>query len=302
MKTILVLTDFSRRAERAALYAYAIARKMLANVLLCNVVEVPEQIPLPSNSQWGADYSTLKEESLAELSQLAGHLKNLPVEDGDSFDPEIEFVSYIGLLPDVVNDLIIQRGIDLIVMGSHHSNTFKRLLLGSDTYEVLDKVKRPVMLIPEKVTFKDIRSITYATDLTYGDLNVLRSLVKLAAPFRAKIFVSNVSSNVSVSAAGGITLEELKNEVTPQIGYSEIYYNNIIGTNVPQSLLDVSISSKMDILTVVHRRNGFFDNFFQSSVSKKLANSAKIPLIIFPQYFNIQISDFFESGAGHTHF
>lgn len=300
MKRILVLTDFSKRAEHAARYAFRIATKLRASILLCNVIEIPEQVPLPSNSQWGADYNALKEESLEELSQLASGLTGTSTESG--FHPAVDFVSYIGLLADVANELIVEKGVDLIVMGSHHSNTFKRLLLGSDTYDVLDKVKCPVMLIPEKAGFRDIQKITYATDLTFGDLNVLRSLTKLAAPFHAKIFVSNVSASESYGSRGGMTMKELEKEVLPQIGYPEIVFNSIIGSDVPKSLLEISNSDVMDILSLVHRKNGFIDNFFQFSISKKLVNSTSIPLIIFPPSFNIQISDFLRNGADQAYF
>jgi nucleotide-binding universal stress UspA family protein len=45
MKTFLVATDFSANARHAAEYGYSIAKQIKANIILCNAVIVPAEMP-----------------------------------------------------------------------------------------------------------------------------------------------------------------------------------------------------------------------------------------------------------------
>jgi nucleotide-binding universal stress UspA family protein len=52
MKTILVLTDFSKKAENAAIYALKIAEKTQANIILFNSFEKFQAVNLPESGSW----------------------------------------------------------------------------------------------------------------------------------------------------------------------------------------------------------------------------------------------------------
>jgi len=52
MKTILVLTDFSINADHAAHYALKLAQRIGANLLLCNMYELPQDITTTDRKNW----------------------------------------------------------------------------------------------------------------------------------------------------------------------------------------------------------------------------------------------------------
>ncbi|SFA45557.1 Universal stress protein family protein [Pedobacter suwonensis] len=54
MKTILALTDFSESAENASRYAYELAKRVKAHLMLCNAITVPLSQPIPAEwfGQW----------------------------------------------------------------------------------------------------------------------------------------------------------------------------------------------------------------------------------------------------------
>jgi hypothetical protein len=77
MKTIAVLTDFSRRSEHAAMFALHLAKKINADVLLFNAFQVPV-----SKNNWGQidcafeDYDEIEDCVKKKLSELSRKLEN----------------------------------------------------------------------------------------------------------------------------------------------------------------------------------------------------------------------------------
>ncbi len=70
MKTVLISTDFSNIATHAAEYGYNLAKQIKADVILCNAVIVPAEIPQAGVVVWPMEeYSVLMEESAGELQK-----------------------------------------------------------------------------------------------------------------------------------------------------------------------------------------------------------------------------------------
>src|SRR5277367_4475636 len=99
MKTILVLTDFSIRADHAAHYALKLAQKIKANLLLCNIFPATGTAAVSTPAGWPKrNYEAFDEDSINELEELADRLNRFldnKVPDGD-FRPAIEQCSKAG--------------------------------------------------------------------------------------------------------------------------------------------------------------------------------------------------------------
>jgi nucleotide-binding universal stress UspA family protein len=68
MKTIAVLTDFSKRAENAAKYALHLAEHLHADIKLYNSFFVPSEDPLSAQIAWSMeDYDALKQRSCSSF-------------------------------------------------------------------------------------------------------------------------------------------------------------------------------------------------------------------------------------------
>src|SRR5579872_3289009 len=118
MKTLLIPTDFSANAKHAAEYGYSLAKQIRANVILCNSVVVPAEVPQAGLVAWPMEeYDTLIEDSNGELKKLKSRL----TKDTDFFKPIVSYFNDAGILTDVVSDICAKQPIDLIVMGTHGS-------------------------------------------------------------------------------------------------------------------------------------------------------------------------------------
>lgn len=285
MKAVLALTDFSPRAEDAAKFAMRLAVENKASLILCHAMEIAAQYTSANaDYRWPvADYLTLKQECIQDLKELGKKLK----EDlaPDDFKPSICCIADVDSLTELSARVIKDKSIDLVVMGAHKSQGWARLLFGSHTHALLDKVDCPVLLVPENLSYKGLSNIAYATDLTFNNALVLQYLLKIAKPFGAKISVSHVSPlNFPITESE----HGVENQGDEESGAdAEIVYQTIKGENVTSSLLGIAGSGWVDMLAVVHKRYDFFESLFHASISKQLAGIAKVPLLILPYSFSL---------------
>lgn len=297
MKTILLLTDFSTRAQFAAQYAMQMAMKLEANILLCNAMEIIESAPMAEQIAWPvANHLALKQEGLADLKEIARQMSE-EVSDA-KFKPTISCLCDFGKLSVVVANIIKDKGVDLVVMGAHKSNGLSRFLFGSHTHDVLDNIQCPVLLVPENLKFKDIRLIAYATDLTFSDSKVIKYLSEVAIACKSEILVSHISTYGLPDIDSEKAIKHSISEFSPQ-GHPRILYATIKGGNIPRRLIEITGSGKADLLALVHKQYGFFEGLFHSSVSKQMASSSKIPLLVLPNHFSVDVADLSNEQLDH---
>lgn len=290
MKTILILTDFSARAASAAEYAMHVAIKSKANLLLCHAMELAAQITPGVEFTWPmADYNHVKNESVHELKSITARLETLAREHG-GFNPQINYLTEFGFLDEVAQKVISEKNPDMVIMGAHKSSSISRMLFGSHTNTLLDKISCPVFLVPENLKFKKIRNISYATDLTFNNLKVVNFLANFAKPLDAGITVNHIYSPAyPVTDAEQNIWFSLKEHM--RLNQPRIAYHTITGENVKSTLQQITSSGMVDILALVHKRYDFFERLFHASISKQLAHTAIIPLLVLPYSFSMNVPD-----------
>src|SRR5476651_2914619 len=113
MKTILVMTDFSVRADHAAHYALKLAQKVKANLLLCNVFLGATYGPGTAEplGLYPDDYRTYEEGSITELAELANRLnRQLNTEPAEGeYRPAIRYACKSGPVADAINDIALSN-------------------------------------------------------------------------------------------------------------------------------------------------------------------------------------------------
>jgi nucleotide-binding universal stress UspA family protein len=282
MDTILVLTDFSKRAEHAAEFALEIAKRTKSEVLLYNAVLIPNVVPAETGMQpYYENYATLEKESLKKLETLAQKLRIFHATE--TFTPVINYRSETGSIGAKIQTFIKEREIGMIVMGDKSKEgIIDRFIFGSDTFDVIDKSTRPVILIPEEVELLPVQKIAFATDLASPDYKALHFLAEFAAIFDAEIVLIHVSSSGKQEQEVVIPgVETVKN----QINYSNIRWQEIEGDNISKALAEFVQMEHMDMLTMIHRHRPFFERIFHASKTKEVLSYHKIPLMVFPDAF-----------------
>jgi nucleotide-binding universal stress UspA family protein len=273
MKTILVLTDFSINADYAAQYALELAQKVEANLLVCNIYEVPAGEETTDRNSW--PLRACEDNSIYDLGELVARLKTtLDKQDRKNFRPDIEQCSEEGMVGLKLKDVMSRYDVLLAVISVHNSDTFGGFFARDHTWDIIDNATFPVLVVSYQVRFKPFKRIAFATVMNDTDIKVLESLSGLAKYSGAEILITNVTGEKD--AAHNIK------QFFGQCDHSKIFYRDIIGFNVVSSLKRLCGDTEIDLLAIVHRRRSFLQEIIGGSVTRKMADHPDKPLLIYP--------------------
>ena len=278
MKTILVFTDFSINADYVGQYALRFAQNIGANILLCNIFQVPVGEETTDGDRW--PMLACEENSVNDLGAQVAQLKSrLDAEvSGDGFRPEIAQYSQEGGLSNILNELAGVKDILMAIISEHSADKLSEYFATDHTWDIVDNACFPVMVIPYQARFTPFRMIAFATAMNYTDIHILQSLTGLAGYSNAEILVANIASDQKEEHA----MEKFFNQIPGKINYPKIMYHTIEAGDIATGLKKLSAHIDIDLLVMVHQKHNFLQNLFNGSITKKITNRPGKPILIFP--------------------
>ncbi|HEY0244064.1 MAG TPA: universal stress protein [Mucilaginibacter sp.] len=281
MKTILVLTDFSINAEYAAFYTLKLAQNIKANLLLCNIYEVPQGERTLDSKSW--PLRACEENSIQDLGALSAKLKSeIDQDDKSWFRPEVNQCSLEGAVIDRINEIAGKYDILMAVISKHNAGFLSTLISGNHTHDIIETAKFPVMVIPYQVRFKGFKKIAFATDLVHNGMDILHSLYEITKYFDSEILITHVANDQSAEIEKEHITKYFFTEGTAPAHYPKIYYRAIQNKSVVAGLDRLSVHTDIDLMVLVHRKRNIFQKLFDDSITHKLAVCTNKPLLIFP--------------------
>jgi nucleotide-binding universal stress UspA family protein len=263
MKTILVPVDFSDASMNALAFAAELAKRSAARLLIINIL------------QKGGD----EEEAKDKLKSLEEGLKT-------SSDPALNCESFSahGDLVTALKKIIKAQQPDLMVMGTKGASGLKKLLIGSNTVNVLSKTRVPVLVIPEVARFKDFlkkgkNRIVLATDLdaleNENALDILKEIALLI--IEPKIRVLSVrSKNARLSKEKREERHFLLSVFNPEIESERVtvFSDSVIGG------INYYLSQRntdAGLLAMIARNSG---KLIQKHYTREMASHTHLPLLV----------------------
>ena len=283
MGTLLLLTDFSANATYAAEYGYHLAGQLGANIMLCNVITVPVEVPLAELAGWTMEEDNLLHQgSEQELTRLKKHLEYRDQSKG--FHPGINTINYSGTVTEVMENAVESNQINMVVMGTHHSSSLRDLLLSNHNQSMIDQATAPLLLVPAIAPKANIRRIAFATDLRQieVDLENIYALIAFARPLHADILITHIEDEDHLSPLSAKQLEKLLTEISNKADYPRIYYKLISNSHPEAGLEWICRNEQIGMLAIVPRKHNFVDRLISGSLTQKIAKHMAIPLLVFP--------------------
>ncbi|MGB9979124.1 universal stress protein [Methanobacterium sp.] len=146
-KKILLPTDGSEYANKAAQHAIWIARLNGAELIALNVIETSSLVGLPAEDLIVRIKEMLKEEGRKSLEKISDILKETEIEGECQNEVKLTLSTKEGSPSDVIIDTVKEEGVDLIVMGTSGKHGLDRFLLGSVTENVVRSSQCPVLVV-----------------------------------------------------------------------------------------------------------------------------------------------------------
>ncbi|MDI1353809.1 MAG: universal stress protein [bacterium] len=274
MKTILVPTDFSKNAENALRYAVDIAKRENAHIVLLHACQTNYSNTDIPYFEIGDEISKTRKDSdkyLHELSRKYIHGENVAYETLSMDEFPI----------DAVLRIVQEKEVDLIVMGTKGASGIIGTIFGSNTALVIEKVKCPVLAIPEASTFHEIKKITYATSYIKSDFECLRKVIEIAEPFKAHLNIVHITDRRNSHEEERRRMDQFIEEVKVKVPYWNLTCELIYDEDTEQALKNYMDKDPSGLLVMSTHHRDFFDKIFGKSYTQQMAYHTKTPLLAF---------------------
>lgn len=274
MKSILVPTDFSKNSNAAIDYACELAKSLGAQILIVNIFT-------PAVTQRDMTSSIIEEETIAaqknseeKLEAIGEQIKNQYA----SISYETQFV--VGGLVDAIDIIVAGNDIDLVIMGTRGASGLERILFGSNTTRIIEKVKCPVLAVPINCPFQVPKRIVCATDFNNEELKHIKKLISIAKVFNAEVMMTHITIDDSALESEILLKANFSKRVSELTGYPSINYFVKYEEDVRRALDSFSGQVNADWIAMFTReRTLLFEKLYNPSITKAMAYNTKIPLL-----------------------
>lgn len=277
MKTILVPVDFSDNSKNAMDYAILLANKMNMKLLLMHSF-YPTMAEAISDS-----YKALQHKNVNYTpKEMRGELNiwQKVVNDTEHNIP-CETVFKEGDLLDTITELMKERTVDLIVMGTKGATGLKEIFMGSNTTSVIEKVSCPVIAVPEGYRFTQVKRIAFATNYNDSDITSIRFTAKMANAFGSELSIVHFADGKIPERYEGDQMDRFSEIIDKNVRYNKIKFHLLEGEDVIKSLEEYINDNKIDLLAVSTEDRILLGPLFNQGLTKKFACNIQIPLIAF---------------------
>ncbi|MBN2349689.1 MAG: universal stress protein [Bacteroidales bacterium] len=288
IENILVPIDYSEYSLLACRYAIKIAVKTKAKIKLFHAYYSPalDLIDLAGTSHTQMQLRTDVVQNLEDTEKISieNFIKELiPYCKDSKYDTKN--VTY-DIVPGIAEEAIVNYcsdfSPDLVVMGTRGKDKRANAILGSVTAMVIERIKFPILAIPEQYEFigeENVDHILYVTNFDESDFVSIQKLMKLTIPLNLKIFCVHISDQPE--NWNSVKMDGLKEYFKKAYGETRVECGFIESNNLLHNIEDYVLHNKINIVSLTSRRRSLFEKIFKTSLTKKLFYHTNIPLLVF---------------------
>ena len=277
MKKILLPTDFSDNSINAIHYALEIFKDINCSFYLLNIYGVPY---LTEQELTNFDRVNLVklEEGLFKSSQenLEKFLKKVIKVPNPNH--KFKTISDYNFFINSVKQIVKNKNIELIVMGTKGATGAKEIFMGSNTGDLIMKTNCNLLAVPENATYKKPKEITFTTDfkIPYKKEDLFE-LIEIAKLHEAKIRVLHLVDGQTLDEEQRINKKAL-NQFFENLSYS---FHTLTNTNFETAINCFTQSrGDIDMIAIIAKQYNFFQRLFFKPKVEELSFHTKIPLLV----------------------
>lgn len=275
MKRILLPTDFSTISLNAIRYALSMFEETRCEFYFLNVYRVPfltnEELMENDAQQLAIVETELYDSSQKRLKELISSLAS-------NKSHVYHKISDYNFFINSVKQCVVEKEIDLIVMGTKGATGAKEIFLGSNTGDVLMKTDCNVIAVPENSIYKTPKEIVFPTDfkLRY-EREDLSPLIELAETNQSSLRILHFSQD------GQLTEEQESNKriLDSYMESTEHTYHTLTNIDFEEALNCFAQSrGDVDMIAMISGHYNFFQRLFFRPKVMELSFHTKLPLYV----------------------
>lgn len=279
MKNILVPTDFSEDALNAVTYALELLKDSPCNFYLLHVNDLSGYAY--QGLSYAASPEVVVEDAIAaakkKLHVLLKKVEKLASNRKHHFYPLYDQ----GFFIDRIRRHVEERKIDLIVMGTKGTSGALGDVIGSNTGDVITKVKCNTLAVPVNASFGKLVEIAFPTDYNiFYSGRILSAISELLESNQAYMRVMHASKS-----GNGLTESQLQNKEYLEDYLNETYegrnsFHGITNKNVTSAVQCFVESRNIDLLVMVAKNLNFLQQIIFSTKVERISFHTKVPFLV----------------------
>ncbi|WP_435625289.1 universal stress protein [Flagellimonas sp.] len=276
-KRVLLPTDYSKNSLNAINYAQGLYANIECDFYLLNAYQASGytldsmMVPEPGERY----YEMAKTSSEKGMEKLLAQVKIQPENHKHRFHSKCTFNSLV----EAVRNMIADKDIDIIVMGTKGVTDSKDRIFGTNTVSVMEKIKEcPVIGVPEGHFYSNPKTIAFPTDYkTAFKKSEIKHLLEVAGLHNALIHVVHIDKNKD----GKLNSKEKANkQLLEDILHGADYESHFLSSVDVAKGINLFMESKnCDMISFMNRRHLFFGSILSNPLVKEIGYDPKIPIL-----------------------
>lgn len=276
MNQILIPTDFSENSWNAIRYALEVFKKSKCTFYLFNINPIPPYsgagTSIRAASKNFEDY--VLEDSKKELQKLMKRIEKLPLNHKHTF---VTYTTH-DYFVDAIKREAIEKKIDLIIMGTKGASGLKKVTIGSNTGDVITKVKQPLLAVPEDAVYSSPKEIAFPTDyhISY-DVKVLDTLIEMATINAATIRIVHISRKGEQLSRAQLEKKDFLDDYLVNVKHS---FHSLTGTKLENAVQCFAESRDIDMIAMVAKNLNFFQRILFRPAVEEISYHTELPFLV----------------------
>ncbi|WP_299059228.1 universal stress protein [uncultured Polaribacter sp.] len=277
MKTILLPTDFSDNSWNAIEYAINFYRDSACTFYLLHVNKLNNDViddylfASNSNTIVNDNSGKIKNQLKIFLKKIA---KKYPNYKNHHFSTIIETDSFI----ESIRKHTLQKKVDIIVMGTKGASGLSNFIIGTNTSDVITKVKSTILVIPENAKFKKVEEVAFPTDFSLSNnLQLLQPITDLLEKNSSSLRILNISKK---SLSLDSYQQKRKQLLDDYFYYYKHSFHFLTNEKVENAVQSFVKSSAIDMIAMVAKNLNYFQQILFHNKVEEISYHTDIPFLV----------------------
>ena len=206
---------------------------------------------------------------------------DLLIKDLSTTYPELNInpLIYIADPKTLIAQLAAKKNYDLVVVGTKGLTALKEVTVGSVSAYLINKLDRPLFVIPDEVKYQRMSNIVLGVDHDFTHLE--EETLPLKWLFNGDQFMLHL---VHVKRKHDI-MDQYDLHPSARLHGFEFDYTSLKpGDSITKSLQDYCESKNADALIMIHTKRNWLRKLFRKSISRLGLFHIELPFLILPAY------------------
>lgn len=263
MKTIIACTDFSEASYNACRYAAFLALKLNCKLTIFNLFDAP--VIHANTGLFLISYQGRKNAGTQQVHKLVSRLQ--------SQFPKLKMDHFVtsGGFKTELEAFVKAHRVEAAVMGLAAKSRISKFIYGSHGMDVAGKIDCPVIIVPSGYKKHQLSRVLLTVDnqekVHSASLKGFENFIKES---KAKLDLLHVRTQEEIFVPAIDTLK---------INGKKLKIDTINAHDLQLGVKKYSSPGSVDLIAIISKKHSAFYNFFAESHTKKLAFSAKVPVM-----------------------